>query len=252
MNRLKLLKLFLMACIVFSLLYSIFLLVSSLRTKPVQDEPEIKEVQTKEDQPQKWCNNPYKRFLKIHWPKYLINECVYHGGKITSCCHELKDDPGGFTCYGLSREYNPEFYRHIEVLIKRMNEKPTLANLSKAVHSKAALEIHKSYFMEPKINRLYYWFRQPAFDFVVNTGRYWAVRKLQKSLGLKEDGHIGPKTIEATNTAKDPEEYLKLRARFIRQTPVYKTYHRGMESRIRKNNRQTNEARLQYEKDCKM
>ena len=208
----------------------------------------IQRVKVKIDKPEKWCSNPYQVFTKIHWPNYLTNECGHY--KSTDCCKTLAEDPGGFTCYGISRKYNKNFYAHIKRLLKEKDEDYTLTNLSKEIHSKARLIVYSNYYMNIGVNKLYYTFRQPTFDFVVNSGQRWGVRKLQKSLKLTQDSHIGPNTVKATERVKDPKDYLKERAKFVRQTPAYRSYPKGMENRIKKNERQTAKSSEIYKKNC--
>ena len=216
--------------------------------KIIKPKPILKKVPAGKKKIKKDCKNPYSLFLKIHWPYYLENEC----GTATSvhCCHTLEKDPGGFTCYGLARKYNKPFYKHIKKLIEEKKEKYTLHTLSEEVHEKASITVFSSYYMKPKINRLYYSFRQPVFDFVVNSGKYWGIRKLQASFNLKQDSHIGTKTIEASKEVKDPSAYLKKRAKFLRQTLAYRAFPKGMQARIRKDKRQTGLAVEKYNELC--
>lgn len=74
-----------------------------------------------------------------------------------------------------------------------------------------------------------------VFDLSVNSGVYRAATFLQRVLGAKEDGIIGPKTLELAK-AKDPvqlvKDYCKRRRMFIRGLSTYVTFGKGWENRI--------------------
>ena len=73
-----------------------------------------------------------------------------------------------------------------------------------------------------------------VFDFAVNSGPNRAAKYLQRVLGVKVDGHIGPATIGAAN-AYEPEDIVEQlladRRTFIRQISTYDVFGRGWERR---------------------
>ena len=74
-----------------------------------------------------------------------------------------------------------------------------------------------------------------AFDFGVNSGPHRAIRKLQATLGLKDDGFIGPMTKAALQkaTLEDVTNYLFTRLRFVRLIGVKKKkYLKGWQNRV--------------------
>jgi len=58
-------------------------------------------------------------------------------------------------------------------------------------------------------------------DWGINTGMSIPAKKVQKILGLKEDGDVGPKTIAAINAANGPDLFAKLQA-------ARETYYRAI------------------------
>lgn len=74
-----------------------------------------------------------------------------------------------------------------------------------------------------------------VWDFGVNSGPTRAVRYLQACLGVNQDGHMGPVTIQAANRA-DPDELVRAlcaaRRKFVRQIKTYPVFGKGWERRI--------------------
>lgn len=73
-----------------------------------------------------------------------------------------------------------------------------------------------------------------VFDFAVNSGPARAAKYLQRVLGVKVDGHIGPATLGAAATADPQDVIVQLmddRRRFIRQISTYDAFGRGWERR---------------------
>lgn len=99
------------------------------------------------------------------------------------------DDKGGRTQYGISERANPQAW------------------LDGKVTEEEAREIYlQKYVIWPKFHLIpasHAALQKQLIDFGVPSGHYIAIQKLQKVLGLTEDGVIGPKTLAAV-AASDP------------------------------------------------
>ena len=77
--------------------------------------------------------------------------------------------------------------------------------------------------------------RYAVFDAAVNSGPRQAILWLQRAVGVKADGIIGPKTLAAVRTA-DPEQVLRrmlsARLRFMTDLPTWPSFGRGWARRI--------------------
>jgi lysozyme family protein len=77
--------------------------------------------------------------------------------------------------------------------------------------------------------------RYAVFDAAVNSGPRQAIRWLQRAVGAKDDGIIGPQTLAAVRAA-DPQALLRRmlaqRLRFMTNLPTWPTFGRGWARRI--------------------
>ena len=77
--------------------------------------------------------------------------------------------------------------------------------------------------------------RYAVFDAAVNSGPRQAILWLQRAVGVKDDGIIGPKTLAAVHAA-DPERllrrFLSQRLRFMTNLPNWSSFSRGWARRI--------------------
>lgn len=97
------------------------------------------------------------------------------------------EDKGGPTIYGIAKRYHPEAWK---------NGPP-----SKDV----AREIYRERYVAPFMGILDPHVQEQLVDIGVNSGPPMAVKLLQKVLGVKDDGILGPKTLGVANSenAKD-------------------------------------------------
>ena len=190
-------------------------------------EKEEKEVKKKEE---KKKLSEFDKFTLIHWPFYKENEC----GGVKNCCNKLKGDTGGYTCYGVAINSNHKFYKKLDRL-KQEGVHPDIKHYAK-------LQIYSKYYIKPKIDQLNCDWRQPVFDFTVNSGKSRAIKALQKIFKLKADGHIGPNTVLKSRENSKYQAYNSARQKFIHGLKIYKLYPKGLDNRIKKVRRQTNEA----------
>lgn len=114
----------------------------------------------------------------------------YRGGAF----HSTPGDPGGPTGYGLAQHYHPDL------------DVRTLT-----------LEVARNVYLRR------YWFAAGCdslpptvalalFDCAVNPGIGWATTTLQRLVGAKQDGNIGPKTVAAVQRADGQELVRNLQA----------------------------------------
>lgn len=77
--------------------------------------------------------------------------------------------------------------------------------------------------------------RYAVFDAAVNSGPRQAILWLQRAVGVKDDGIIGPQTLAAVRAA-DPERllrrFLSQRLRFMTNLPNWGSFSRGWARRI--------------------
>ena len=77
--------------------------------------------------------------------------------------------------------------------------------------------------------------RYAVFDAAVNSGPRQAIRWLQRAVGVRDDGIIGPQTLAAVRAA-NPERllrrFLSQRLRFMTNLPNWGSFSRGWARRI--------------------
>ena len=124
-------------------------------------------------------------------------------------------DPGGETYKGIARKMNPDWLGwHIIDLLKAKNGFPG------SLHSPDETEIVKQ--LDYEVKSFYYsnfWMKisgdkiinqqvaESIFDFAVNADDNVSILLAQSVVHAKQDGEIGPKTIEAINCF-DPYHFL--------------------------------------------
>ena len=130
-------------------------------------------------------------------------------------------DPGGKTRYGITEAVAREAgYRG------DMRELPV--DLAKRIYK-------SRYWGAVRAEELPEAIRYAVFDAAVNSGPRQAIRWLQRAVGVKDDGIIGPQTLAAVRTA-DPERLLRRllsqRLRFMTNLPNWGSFSRGWARRI--------------------
>jgi lysozyme family protein len=101
----------------------------------------------------------------------IIRGTLEHEGGIV----DDPDDPGGYTAFGISERYFPE------------------ARDIKTVDDAIRVYYHRIWLVH-KLDRLPAWLQPIVFDMVVNPGPMPAIVILQRAIGAKPDGKIGPLT----------------------------------------------------------
>ena len=132
-----------------------------------------------------------------------------------------KDDKGGATRYGVT-----------EAVAREVGYRGDMRDLPIAL---AARIYRDRYWDAVKAEQLPAPVRYLVFDAAVNSGVGQAVRWLQRAVGVKDDGVIGPQTLLALNQA-DPEalvrRYLSQRLRFMSGLANWPAFVRGWARRI--------------------
>ena len=133
------------------------------------------------------------------------------GGHLTKAASESQGDPGGETKFGISKRAYPEI---------------DIGSLTK----EQAQDIYLRDYWSPIKGDLLPW---PlclfVFDSAVNQGTHAAIRMMQKALGTKDDGVIGPATITlATNSRSwHCAKFMAIRAKRYAETNNYDKFGEG-------------------------
>ena len=130
-------------------------------------------------------------------------------------------DPGGKTRFGIT-----------EAVAREVGYRGDMRELPMDL----AKRIYKSrYWDAVRANELPEAVRYAVFDAAVNSGPRQAIRWLQRAVGVKDDGIIGPKTLAAVREA-DPERllrrFLSQRLRFMTNLPNWGSFSRGWARRV--------------------
>ena len=130
-------------------------------------------------------------------------------------------DPGGKTRYGIT-----------EAVARDVGYRGDMRELPIDL----AKRIYKSrYWDAVRADELPEAVRYAVFDAAVNSGPRQAIRWLQRAVGVRDDGVIGPITLSAVRAA-DPQVLLRrmlsARLRFMTNLPAWPTFGRGWARRI--------------------
>jgi len=147
--------------------------------------------------------------------KWLERILGHEGGYVNN-----PRDPGGETKWGISKRSYPNL---------------NIRNLT----VEEASEIYKRDFLKPlKADQYADGVAFQILDFAVNSGVNRAVRELQKVLGVKDDGVIGPITIGKINTLSESDLIMLVvaaRLEFMADLRNWSDAGRGWAKRIAKN-----------------
>jgi len=98
-----------------------------------------------------------------------------------------------------------------------------------------AIGIYRSDYWAPiKADQLPEELRFHVFDAAVNSGPVQAVKWLQRSAGVAEDGVIGPRTLSAASMVT-PAKYSAIRLRFLTDLKTWPVFGKGWARRIADN-----------------
>lgn len=125
-------------------------------------------------------------------------------------------DPGGETKYGISKRAYP-------------NE--DIRNMTEA---RAAELYRRDYWDKLSLDALPDAVRYPLFDLAVNSGVSTAAKLLQRAVGVRDDGIIGPATIEAAQRLKSASasRLSATRLLFLADLSTFAQFGRGWTRRV--------------------
>ena len=109
---------------------------------------------------------------------YAIPFILQHEGGLCN----VSGDAGGLTKYGISQRSYPDL---------------DIASLT----VEQATDIYQRDFWQDSWDSLDKRVAAKVFDFSVNAGESWGPKILQRSLGCKDDGIVGPQTLSVANLA---------------------------------------------------
>lgn len=132
-----------------------------------------------------------------------------------------RDDPGGKTRYGIT-----------EAVARRVGYRGDMRELPLDL----ARRIYQDdYWRAVRADELPPAVRYTLFDAAVNSGPAQAVRWLQRALGVRDDGVLGPATLSAAHQANPDAlraRILAQRLRFMAELPNWPAFGRGWARRI--------------------
>jgi lysozyme family protein len=134
-------------------------------------------------------------------------------------------DPGGMTNLGVTAKTWSEFKG-------RPTSEKEMRNLDK---DDVAPLYEKKYWDACKCDSLPSGIDYLVFDFAVNAGPGRAVKVLQKSLGLPEDGVIGPATLQTVDTTDKNElisRFSEAKKEYYESLPTFPEFGKGWLERI--------------------
>lgn len=132
-----------------------------------------------------------------------------------------KDDKGGATRFGITEE-----------VARRIGYKGDMRELPLDL----AKQIYKrDYWDAVRADQLPAGVRYAVFDAAVNSGVGQATKWLQRALGVRDDGVIGPVTLAAANAQNADALRMRVlaqRLRFMASLPNWPAFSRGWSRRI--------------------
>ena len=130
------------------------------------------------------------------------------------------DDPGGETKYGISKRSYPE----VNIAALTLDE-------AKAIY-------RRDYWDRVRADELPEELRFPLFDAAVNSGVAQSIKWLQRAVGVRDDGVIGPITMVAVNSTtryKNAANFLGQRLKHMTDLRHWDQFGRGWARRIAAN-----------------
>lgn len=160
--------------------------------------------------------DPYIYFKTKVWPTIIQNEC----GQLKNCCVKLIKE---HSCYGVTQKNHPASFEAL-----RGSGKPHKIVLAKIV-------MYANYYYKPQIYKLPPIWRLPVTDYAVHSSSSQAIKTLQGMIGVKKDGFIGEKTLNALQNKKpDVQLYMKKRLKYLKSLKTYSKYGNGWKKRLKK------------------
>mgnify|MGYP003117427846 CR=1 FL=1 len=130
------------------------------------------------------------------------------------------NDPGGMTNKGITKKVYDAY----------MGKKTTEEEMKNMPDNHVAEIYKKKYWDRVKADSLASGLDISVFDWAVNSGCGRAVKALQKCVGVKQDGGLGPITLDAVEE-HDPENLIEMiadeREKFYKRLKTFKHFGKG-------------------------
>jgi len=143
-------------------------------------------------------------------------------------------DPGGVTNHGVTKK----------VYDKWVGKNSTVEEMRNLTHEDVAPIYKKNYWDRAKCDQLPSGVDLSVFDWGVNSGVSRSAKALQRIVGVKQDGGIGPMTLQAVSEV-EAEEIIEqmhyMRDNFYRSLDTFETFGKGWTRR----NNETREKALE-------
>lgn len=156
-----------------------------------------------------------------NYEKCLAFTLQYEGGYVNH-----PKDPGGPTNLGITQG----------TLSAHLGRKATIQEVKNLTIDDVAPIYKARYWNAVKGNMLPSGLDLVVFDFGVNSGPARSVKALQKLVGVRADGVIGPDTLAAVKQFTDVEalvrKFCAARLAFVKSLRTWKTFGRGWAARI--------------------
>ena len=134
-------------------------------------------------------------------------------------------DPGGMTNLGVTKRVWEQY----------TGKAATEADMRGLTKEKVKPLYRKNYWDKVRGDDLPKGVDYAVFDFAVNSGPGRSARTLQRVLGVKQDGEIGPVTLAKVFDANPRElvqDICEQRMRFLQSLPTWPTFGRGWKNRV--------------------
>ena len=143
-------------------------------------------------------------------------------------------DPGGVTNHGVTKRVYDEW----------IGKNSTVEEMRNLTHEDVAPIYKKNYWDRAKCDQLPSGVELSVFDWGVNSGVSRSAKALQRIVGVKQDGGIGPMTLQAVSEV-EAEEIIEqmhyMRDNFYRSLDTFETFGKGWTRR----NNETREKALE-------
>ena len=129
-------------------------------------------------------------------------------------------DPGGVTNHGVTKRVYDEW----------IGKNSTVEEMRNLTHEDVAPIYKKNYWDRAKCDQLPSGVDLSVFDWGVNSGVSRSAKALQRIVGVKQDGGIGPMTLQAVSEV-EAEEIIEqmhyMRDNFYRSLDTFETFGKG-------------------------
>jgi len=152
----------------------------------------------------------------------LAKVLVHEGGYVNH-----PKDPGGETNFGITRRVYDDYRRSLGLPVQSVKN-ITTAEVN-SIYRMRYWSLIKGDSLPPGVSYV-------VFDGAVNSGVSQSAKWLQRALGVKVDGVIGPGTLDALRGVNDHDaliaKIISRRMAFLRALKTWKTFGKGWTARV--------------------